>query len=69
MQGIGVPASYSIPYPYSHSLDRVTEIVSTPASAAVSNIVGMIGTEAGLSVQNAPMKVRYYSTPNSPPYT
>jgi hypothetical protein len=61
MQGVGVPASDSIPYPHSHSLDSVAEMVATAASATVSNVVGMIGTEAGLSVQNAAMKVQWYA--------
>ncbi|KAF8260132.1 hypothetical protein EI94DRAFT_1749458 [Lactarius quietus] len=33
-------------------------MVATAASATVSNVVGMIGTEAGLSVQSAAMKVQ-----------
>jgi hypothetical protein len=39
-----------------HILDSVTEMVATAASATVSNLVEMIGTEAGLSVQAAAMK-------------
>ena len=32
-------------------------MVTTAASATVLNVVGIIGTEAGLSVQSAVMKV------------
>ena len=60
MQGVGVPASDSMPYPHSHSLDSVAEMVT------VSNVVGMIGTEAGLSVQVAAMKVQWYGLLPSP---
>jgi len=49
MQGVGLPTSDSMPYSHSHSLDSVTEMVATAVSAIISNIVGMIGTEAGLS--------------------
>jgi hypothetical protein len=59
MQGVGVPPSDSLPYSHSHSLDSVAEMVATAASATVSNVVGMIGTEAGLSVQTAAMKVQW----------
>ena len=49
--GVGGPASDSQSRFHSH-LDSVTEmVVATAASATVSNVVGMIGTEAGLSVQ------------------
>jgi hypothetical protein len=59
MQGLGVPSSDSLSYSHSHSLDSVAEMVATAASATVSNVVGMIGTEAGLSVQTAAMKVQW----------
>ena len=51
--GVGVPASDSQSRFHSHhNLDSVTEmVVATAASATVSNVVGMIGTEAGLSVE------------------
>ncbi|KAN0113643.1 hypothetical protein V8E52_007569 [Russula decolorans] len=56
---VGVPANDSQSHLLSHhSLDSVPETVVTAASATVSNIVGMIGTVAGLSVQTATMKVR-----------
>jgi len=58
MQGVGVPPSDSLSYSHSHSLDSVAGMVAT-ASATVSNVVGMIGTEAGLSVQTAAMKVQW----------
>ncbi|KAI0300723.1 hypothetical protein B0F90DRAFT_1722805 [Multifurca ochricompacta] len=59
MQGVGVPASDSLPHiHHGHSLDSVAGMVATAASATVSNVVGMIGSEAGLSVQGAAMKVQ-----------
>jgi hypothetical protein len=61
---VGVPANDSQSHLLSHhSLDSVPETVVTAASATVSNIVGMIGTVAGLSVQTATMKVRWYVSP------
>lgn len=60
MHGVGVPASDSQSHIHSpHSLDSVAEMVATAASATVSNVVGMIGTEAGLSVETAAMKVQW----------
>ena len=64
MQVVGVPASDSLPYSHSHSLDTVAEMVATAASATVSNVVGMMGTEAGLSVQSAAMKVQWCVLPS-----
>jgi hypothetical protein len=64
MHGVGVPASDSQSHLHSHhSLDSVAEMVATAASATVSNVVGMIGTEAGLSVQTATMKVQWCVSP------
>ncbi len=64
MHGVGVPASDLQPHLHSHhSLDTVAEMVATAASATVSNVVGMIGTEAGLSVQTATMKVQWCVSP------
>ena len=60
MHGVGIPVSDSQSHLHSpHSLDSVAEMVATAASATVSNVVGMIGTEAGLSVQTATMKVQW----------
>jgi hypothetical protein len=59
MQGVGVPANDTLPHSSSHSLDSVAGMVATAASATVSNVVGMMGTEAGLSVQSAAMKVQW----------
>jgi hypothetical protein len=60
MHGVGVSASDSQSHIHSHhSLDSVAEMVATAASATVSNVVGMIGTEAGLSVETATMKVQW----------
>jgi len=56
IQGVRVPASDSMPYSHSHSLGSVAEMVATAAGATDSNIVGMIGTKAGLSVKNAAME-------------
>jgi hypothetical protein len=64
MHGVGVPASDSQSYLHSHhSLDSVAEMVARAASATVSNVVGMIGTEAGLSGQTATMKVQWCVSP------
>jgi hypothetical protein len=66
MHGVGVPASDSQSHHFSHhSLDSVAEMVATAASATVtvSDIVGMIGTETGLSVQTAAMKVQWCVSP------
>jgi hypothetical protein len=60
MHGVGVPVSDSQSHLHSHhSLDSVAEMVATAASATVSNVVGMIGTEAGLSVETAAMRVQW----------
>jgi hypothetical protein len=64
MHGVGVPASDSQSHLHSHhSLDSAAEMVATAASVTVSNLVGMVGTEAGLSVQTAAMKVQWYVSP------
>ena len=42
-----------------YSLDSVAEVVTTPASATGSNVVGIIGCEACLSVPNVEMKVQW----------
>ena len=60
MQGVGVPVNDTLPHSSSHSLDSVAGMVATAASATVSNVVGMMGTEAGLSVQSAAMKVQWW---------
>jgi len=67
--GVGVPASDSMAYSHSHSLDSVAGMVTTAASAAVSKVIGMTRTEAGLSVQNAAMKVQWYVLLPSPHLT
>ncbi len=68
MHGVGVPASDSQSHLHSHhSLDTVAEMVATAASATVSNVVGMMGTEAGLSVQTAAMKVQWCVFPVNVP--
>ena len=63
MQGVGIHPSDSLPHGHGHSLDSVAGMVATAASATVSNVVGMIGTEAGLSVQSAAMKVQWCVLP------
>jgi hypothetical protein len=64
MQGVGISASDTLPH-HSHSLDSVAGMVATAASATVSNVVGMMGAEAGLSVQTAAMKVQWCVLPAS----
>jgi len=49
-----------MPYSQGHSLDSVMEMVATAAGTAVLNVVGMIGTVASPSVQNAAMEVQWY---------
>ena len=49
---------------HSHNLDSAAEMVTTAASVTVSNVV--VGTEAGLSVQNAAMKLQWYGLLPSP---
>ena len=58
MQGLGVSASTSISYSRRHSLDSVVAMVATATRATVSDAIGMIGTESGLIVQSAAMKVQ-----------
>lgn len=41
----------------SHCLDSVAEVAAIAAGASVSDVVGTIGTEAGLSLQNGAMKM------------
>jgi hypothetical protein len=61
---VGVPASDSQSHLHSHhSLDGVAEMIATVASATVSNVVGMISTEVGLSGQTATMKVQWCVSP------
>ena len=67
MQGVGVPTSDSLLYSHSHSLDSIAEMVVTAASATMSNVMGMVGTEAGLSVQSAAMKVQWCILPSQSP--
>ena len=59
MPGVGVPVSDSISHRHGHHMGGIAEMVVTAASAIVSNLVGMTGTELGLSVQIAPMKVQW----------
>jgi hypothetical protein len=59
MQGVGMPPSDPLSYSHSHSLGSVAEMVAMAASVTVLNVVGMIGTEAGLSVQSVAMKVQW----------
>ena len=39
MQGVGVPASDSMPYSHGHSLDDIAEMVASAASVTVSDVV------------------------------
>ena len=63
---MGVLTSDPMLYSHNHSLDGIAEMVVTAASAAVSSVIGMIGIEAGLSVQNAAMTVQWYGLLPSP---
>ena len=64
MDEVGVPASYSRSHFHGrHSLGSVTEMVAMVVSGTVSNVVGMIGTEARLRVQTAAMKVQWCVSP------
>ena len=64
MHGVGEHANDSRSHLIAtNSLNSITEMVSTAASATVSNVVGMIGTEAGLSVQTAVMEVQWCVSP------
>ena len=58
MLGVGVPP----PDGASGYLDvgGVAGLVANAASATVSNVVGMMGSEAGLSVQSSAMKLQWY---------
>jgi hypothetical protein len=55
IRGVGVSASTSISYYRRQNLDSIAAMVAT-----VSNAIGMIGTESGLIVQSAAMKVQWY---------
>ncbi|KAI0048499.1 hypothetical protein FA95DRAFT_1517415 [Auriscalpium vulgare] len=59
MMGVGVPAAEGADGRV-YGLDKggVAGMVATAASATVSNVVGMIGSEAGLSTQGSAMKVQ-----------
>jgi len=62
--GVGVPASDSQLHLHGqYSLDVAG--VATPASVTVSNVVGMIGTKAGLGTQTAAMDVRRCVSPTN----
>ena len=57
MHCVGVPARDSISHRHSHhSSGGVVEMVATAARTTVSNVIGMIGTEVGLSVQTEARK-------------
>ena len=60
MAGVGITASSSTDGS-THALDvaGVAGIVANAASATMSNVVGMMGSEAGLSVQSSAMKLQW----------
>ncbi|KAJ3718582.1 hypothetical protein DFJ43DRAFT_1159494 [Lentinula guzmanii] len=62
MFGVGVVNSNDShvlsPSTPSYSLDGVAGMVATAASATVSNVVGMMGSNAGLSLQGSTMKLQ-----------
>ena len=51
--GVGVSTSHSMSYSRGHSLDRVATMVVTATEVTVSNAIEMIGTEAGLSIDES----------------
>ncbi len=62
MYGVGVPAHLGPDGGYGSDVGGVVGMagmVANAASATVSNVVGMIGSEAGLSVQGSAMKVQW----------
>jgi hypothetical protein len=63
MRGVGVSASDSQSHLHGHH--SVAEMSATAASATVLNVVRVISTEAGLSVQIAEMKVQRCVSPTS----
>ncbi|KAJ3930574.1 MAG: hypothetical protein NXY57DRAFT_300956 [Lentinula lateritia] len=63
MFGVGVSSNNDSHYALSpsgsaYSLDGVAGMVATAASATVSNVVGMMGSNAGLSLQGSTMKLQ-----------
>ncbi|KAJ3975915.1 hypothetical protein EV361DRAFT_886314 [Lentinula raphanica] len=63
MSGVGVSSSNDSHHTISpsgstYSLDGVAGMVATAASATVSNVVGMMGSNAGLSLQSSTMKLQ-----------
>lgn len=61
MFGVGVPTSSGSEGSPGHGLDvaGVAGMVANAATATVSVAVGMMGTEAGLSVQGSAMKLQW----------
>lgn len=64
MFGVGVSSNNDSHYALSpsgsaYSLDGVAGMVATAASATVSNVVGMMGSNAGLSLQGSTMKLQW----------
>ena len=59
MYGVGVPAHPGPDGGYELNVGGVAGMVANAASATVSNVVGMIGSEAGLSVQGSAMKLQW----------
>lgn len=60
MSGVGIQQSNSLgPSGSGHGLDGMAGMVATAASATVSNVVGMMGTSGGLSVQGSSMKLQW----------
>jgi hypothetical protein len=64
MDEVGVPASDPRSHFHGrHSSGSVTEMVAMVVSGTVSNVVGMIGTEARLRVQTAAIEVQWCVSP------
>lgn len=66
MRGVGVPSHAGPDGGAGYGLDvgGVAGMVANAASATVSNVVGMIGSEAALSVQGSAMKLQWQGLPS-----
>ena len=59
MFGVGVPPQSGASEGYGLDVGGVAGMVANAASATVSSVAGMIGSEAGLSVQGSAMKLQW----------
>ncbi|KIJ29789.1 hypothetical protein M422DRAFT_107343, partial [Sphaerobolus stellatus SS14] len=58
VMGLGVAPSYNAEGASGYGMESVAGMVANAASATVSGVVGMMGTEAGLSVVGSSMKLQ-----------